>query len=130
MTQERIKAYEKIRKDPTEAALLHMPDCNIPVKLYIDACGDGLGPALHQVQIIDKNLQRDLHMLICQIAIQEYGGKMTIVHKEGNIYNDSDGLSMWALADVPDNTAHVALEAEPHIPIEGINITDIGLDSL
>ncbi|MBW0537060.1 hypothetical protein O181_076775, partial [Austropuccinia psidii MF-1] len=53
MTQERIKAYEKIRKALTEATLLLMPDWNIPFKLYIDACGDGLGAALHQVQIID-----------------------------------------------------------------------------
>ncbi|MBW0491993.1 hypothetical protein O181_031708 [Austropuccinia psidii MF-1] len=30
-----------------------MPDWNIPFKLYIDACGDELGEALHQVQIID-----------------------------------------------------------------------------
>ncbi|MBW0566462.1 hypothetical protein O181_106177 [Austropuccinia psidii MF-1] len=30
-----------------------MPDWNIPFKFYIDACGDGLGAALHQVQIID-----------------------------------------------------------------------------
>ncbi|MBW0503490.1 hypothetical protein O181_043205 [Austropuccinia psidii MF-1] len=53
MTQERIKAYEKIRKALTKAPLLLMPYCNIPFKLYIDACGDGLGAALHQVQIID-----------------------------------------------------------------------------
>ncbi|MBW0582885.1 hypothetical protein O181_122600 [Austropuccinia psidii MF-1] len=53
MTQERIKAYEKIRRALTEAPLLLMPDWNIPFKLYIDACGDGLGAALHQVQIID-----------------------------------------------------------------------------
>ncbi|MBW0462843.1 hypothetical protein O181_002558 [Austropuccinia psidii MF-1] len=30
-----------------------MPDWNIPFKLYIDACGDGLETALHQVQIIN-----------------------------------------------------------------------------
>ncbi|MBW0535063.1 hypothetical protein O181_074778 [Austropuccinia psidii MF-1] len=54
MTQERIKAYEKINKALTEAPLLLMPDWNIPFKLYIDACGDGLGAALHQVQIIDE----------------------------------------------------------------------------
>ncbi|MBW0503921.1 hypothetical protein O181_043636 [Austropuccinia psidii MF-1] len=30
-----------------------MPDWNIPFKLYIDASGDVLGEALHQVQIID-----------------------------------------------------------------------------
>ncbi|MBW0593520.1 hypothetical protein O181_133235 [Austropuccinia psidii MF-1] len=53
MTQERIKSYEKIRKALTEAPLLLMPDWNIPFKFYIDACGDELGEALHQVQIID-----------------------------------------------------------------------------
>ncbi|MBW0532106.1 hypothetical protein O181_071821 [Austropuccinia psidii MF-1] len=53
MTQERIKAYEKIRKALTEAPLLLMPDWNIPFKFYLDACGDGLGAALQQVQIID-----------------------------------------------------------------------------
>ncbi|MBW0554453.1 hypothetical protein O181_094168 [Austropuccinia psidii MF-1] len=53
MTEERIKAYEKIKKALTEAPLLLMPDWNIPFNLYIDACGDGLGEALHQVQIID-----------------------------------------------------------------------------
>ncbi|MBW0545516.1 hypothetical protein O181_085231 [Austropuccinia psidii MF-1] len=53
MTQERIEADEKIRKALTEAPLLLMPDWNIPFKFYIDTCGDGLGAALHQVQIID-----------------------------------------------------------------------------
>ncbi|MBW0536324.1 hypothetical protein O181_076039 [Austropuccinia psidii MF-1] len=53
MTQERIKAYEKIRKSLTEAPLLLIPYWNICFKLYIDTCGDGLGAALHQVQIIE-----------------------------------------------------------------------------
>ncbi|MBW0563719.1 hypothetical protein O181_103434 [Austropuccinia psidii MF-1] len=53
MTQERIEAYEKIRKALTEEPLLLMPDCNIPFKLYIDAFGYGLGAAPNQVQIID-----------------------------------------------------------------------------
>ncbi|MBW0557270.1 hypothetical protein O181_096985, partial [Austropuccinia psidii MF-1] len=35
MTQERIKAYEKIKKALTEAPLLLMPDWNIPFKFYI-----------------------------------------------------------------------------------------------
>ncbi|MBW0547041.1 hypothetical protein O181_086756 [Austropuccinia psidii MF-1] len=30
-----------------------MPDWNIPFKFNIDACGDGLEAALHQLQIID-----------------------------------------------------------------------------
>ncbi|MBW0543882.1 hypothetical protein O181_083597 [Austropuccinia psidii MF-1] len=54
MTQEIIKSYEKIRKALTESPLLLMPDWNIPLKLYIDACQYGLGAALHQVQIIDE----------------------------------------------------------------------------
>ncbi|MBW0582445.1 hypothetical protein O181_122160 [Austropuccinia psidii MF-1] len=53
MTQERIEAYEKIRKALTEAPLFLMHDWNIIFKLYIDSCGDGLGAYLHQVQIID-----------------------------------------------------------------------------
>ncbi|MBW0485007.1 hypothetical protein O181_024722 [Austropuccinia psidii MF-1] len=53
MTQERIKAYERIRKALTEAPLILINDWNIPFKLYIDSCGDRLGEALHQVQIID-----------------------------------------------------------------------------
>ncbi|MBW0543754.1 hypothetical protein O181_083469 [Austropuccinia psidii MF-1] len=35
---------------------------------------------------------------------------------------------MWAVANTPDNPAYVPLESEPHIPIEGINITDIGTE--
>ncbi|MBW0570744.1 hypothetical protein O181_110459 [Austropuccinia psidii MF-1] len=69
-------------------------------------------------------------MLRWQIAIQEYSGNMTIVHKEGKIHNNADGLSRWALANTPYNAAYVPLKAEPQISIEGINITDIGLNSL
>ncbi|MBW0565749.1 hypothetical protein O181_105464 [Austropuccinia psidii MF-1] len=68
------------------------------------------------------------HMLRWQIAIQEYRGNMTILHKAGNIHKNDDGLSRWALANTPDNPAYVPLEAEPQIPIEGINITDIGTE--
>ncbi|MBW0503847.1 hypothetical protein O181_043562 [Austropuccinia psidii MF-1] len=147
-----------------------MPDWNIPFKFYIYAYGDGLGPALHQVQIIDDkptegpvcyisrqikptaatygasqmecllitdcNAVKSLlnmktsnrHMLRWQIAIQEYRGNMTIVHKAGKIHKNADGLSRWALANTPDNPAYVPLEGETQIPIEGINITDIGTE--
>ncbi|MBW0552800.1 hypothetical protein O181_092515 [Austropuccinia psidii MF-1] len=64
-------------------------------------------------------------MLRWQIAIEEYRGNMTIVHQEGKINNNSDGLSGWALANTPDIPAYVPLKEEPHIPIEGTNITDI-----
>ncbi|MBW0508843.1 hypothetical protein O181_048558 [Austropuccinia psidii MF-1] len=162
MTQERIKAYEKISKALTEAPLLLIPDWNIPFKLYIDACGNGLGEALHQVQIIyeepiegpvccisrqikpteakygssymeflclvwaleklqyyiygsvsevitDCNAMKSLlnkktlnrQMLRWQIAIKEYRGNMTIVHKAGNIQKNSDGLGRWEFANTP-----------------------------
>ncbi|MBW0556474.1 hypothetical protein O181_096189 [Austropuccinia psidii MF-1] len=68
------------------------------------------------------------HILRWQIAIQEYRGNMTIAHKAGNINKNSDGLRSLALANTPDNTSYVPLEAEPQIPIEGINITDIGIE--
>ncbi|MBW0564948.1 hypothetical protein O181_104663 [Austropuccinia psidii MF-1] len=51
---------------------------------------------------------------------------MTIVHKARNIHKNADGLRRWALANTTDNLAYVHLEAEHLIPIEGINITDIG----
>ncbi|MBW0494630.1 hypothetical protein O181_034345 [Austropuccinia psidii MF-1] len=66
------------------------------------------------------------NMLRWKIAIQEYRGNMTIAHKAGNIHSNADGLSRWALANTPHNLGYLPLEAEPQIPIEGINITDIG----
>ncbi|MBW0524020.1 hypothetical protein O181_063735 [Austropuccinia psidii MF-1] len=67
-------------------------------------------------------------MLRWQIAIQEYRGNMTIVHKAGKIHKNSDGLSRWEIDSTPDNLAYVPLEAEPQIPIEGTKITDIGTE--
>ncbi|MBW0578002.1 hypothetical protein O181_117717 [Austropuccinia psidii MF-1] len=67
-------------------------------------------------------------MLRWQISIQEYRGNMTIVHKAGNIHKNADGLSRWALPNTPDNPAYVPTGAEPQIPIEGINITDVGTE--
>ncbi|MBW0549598.1 hypothetical protein O181_089313 [Austropuccinia psidii MF-1] len=53
---------------------------------------------------------------------------MTIVHKAGNIHKNADGLSRWALPNTPDNPSYVPTGAEPQIPIEGINITDVGTE--
>ncbi|MBW0480893.1 hypothetical protein O181_020608 [Austropuccinia psidii MF-1] len=66
------------------------------------------------------------HMLRWQIAIQEYRGNMTLAHKAGNIHKNANGLSRWKFANTPDNPSYVSLEAEPQIPIECIEITDIG----
>ncbi|MBW0563639.1 hypothetical protein O181_103354 [Austropuccinia psidii MF-1] len=53
MTVDRVKAFESLRQALTTAALLLMIDFNLPFKPYIDASVDGLGAALHQVQIIN-----------------------------------------------------------------------------
>ncbi|MBW0502717.1 hypothetical protein O181_042432 [Austropuccinia psidii MF-1] len=72
------------------------------------------------------NMQRpNRHLFRWQIAIQEYGGNMTIVHKDGNIHQNADGLSRWPLPNNIDNPAYMPEEASPQIPIEGISVTDL-----
>ncbi|MBW0525262.1 hypothetical protein O181_064977 [Austropuccinia psidii MF-1] len=53
---------------------------------------------------------------------------MTIVHKAGNIHKNADYLYRWPLTNKPDNPAYFPTGAAPHIPIEGINITDFGTE--
>ncbi|MBW0470686.1 hypothetical protein O181_010401 [Austropuccinia psidii MF-1] len=179
MTVNRVQAL-------TTAALLLMPDFDLPFKLYIDASGDSLGTAVHQVQIInDKPVEGPIffksmniktaeakyganqfeclclfwalekldyfleefvieliidftavklllnmktpnrHILRWIIAIQEYRGNMNIVHKDGNIQNNADGLSRWPLPNNIDNPLYVPEEASPQIPIEVISVTDL-----
>ncbi|MBW0474706.1 hypothetical protein O181_014421 [Austropuccinia psidii MF-1] len=65
-------------------------------------------------------------MSIWHIAIQEYRGNMTIVHRAVNIHKNADGLSRWELPNTPYNPAYVPTNAEPQIPIEGIDNTDVG----
>ncbi|MBW0523106.1 hypothetical protein O181_062821 [Austropuccinia psidii MF-1] len=186
MTVDRVKAFESLRQALTTAPLLLMPDFKLPFKLYIDSSLDGLGAALHQVQIINHKpvevpicfisrqikptearygtsqmeclclfwaleklnyfLERcvfelttdcttfksllnmktpNRHMLRWQIAIQEYRGNMTIVHKDGNIHKNADGLSRWPLLNNIDNSAYVPEETSPQIPIKGISVTDL-----
>ncbi|MBW0565507.1 hypothetical protein O181_105222 [Austropuccinia psidii MF-1] len=167
MTQERIKAYEKIKKALTEAPLLLMPDCNIPLNLYTEGPVCYISRQIKQTEgrygasqmeclclvweleklhyhldgsvfevITDCNAVNSLlnkktpnrHMLRWKIAIQGYRGNRTRVHEAGNIYKNADGLSTWELANNPYNPTYVPLEAEPQIPIEGINITDVGTE--
>ncbi|MBW0516830.1 hypothetical protein O181_056545 [Austropuccinia psidii MF-1] len=186
MTVDRGKASESLREALTTSPLLLMPDFKLPFKLYVDASGDGMGAALHQVHIInDKPVEGPIyfisrktkptearygtsqmeclclgwaleklnyflegcvfevrtdctavksllnmktpnrHMLRWQIYIQEYRGNMTIVHKDGNVHKNADGLSRWPLPNGIDNLAHVPEEALPQIPIEGISVTDL-----
>ncbi|MBW0549490.1 hypothetical protein O181_089205 [Austropuccinia psidii MF-1] len=53
MTEERVKEYEELKNSLINSPFLLMPYWKLPFKLYIDACGEGLGSALHQTQIIN-----------------------------------------------------------------------------
>ncbi|MBW0516349.1 hypothetical protein O181_056064 [Austropuccinia psidii MF-1] len=64
-------------------------------------------------------------MLRWQTAIQEYRGNMTIVHKDGNIHKNADGLRIWSFPNNTDYPAYVPEEASPQTPIEGICVTDL-----
>ncbi|MBW0578303.1 hypothetical protein O181_118018 [Austropuccinia psidii MF-1] len=70
------------------------------------------------------------HILRWHIAIKEYRGNMTIVHKAGNISKNAYGLSKCELPNTSDNTAYFTASSETQIPIEGINITDVGAEFL
>ncbi|MBW0502194.1 hypothetical protein O181_041909 [Austropuccinia psidii MF-1] len=65
------------------------------------------------------------HILRLQIAVQEYRGNITIVHKDGNIYKNADRLSRWPLRKNINNPAYLPEEAPPQIPTEGISVTDL-----
>ncbi|MBW0591042.1 hypothetical protein O181_130757 [Austropuccinia psidii MF-1] len=67
MTVDRVKAFESLREGLKTAPLLLMPDFKLPFKLYIDASGDGLSAALHQVQIINE---KPVEGHICLISRQ------------------------------------------------------------
>ncbi|MBW0509215.1 hypothetical protein O181_048930 [Austropuccinia psidii MF-1] len=54
MTVDRVKAFQSLRQPLTTSPLLLMPYFRLPLKIYIDESGDGLGAALHQVQIINE----------------------------------------------------------------------------
>ncbi|MBW0521601.1 hypothetical protein O181_061316 [Austropuccinia psidii MF-1] len=186
MADERVKAFESLRQALTTTQLLLIPDFKLPFQLYINASGDGLGAALHQVQIINYEyvegpicfIPRQIkpteyrhresqmeclclvwvleklnyflegcvfevitdctafksllnmktpkrHMLRWKIAIQEYRGSMTFVHKDWNIHKTADGLNSWPLPNNIDNPAYVPEEASPQIPNEGISVTDM-----
>ncbi|MBW0549275.1 hypothetical protein O181_088990 [Austropuccinia psidii MF-1] len=65
------------------------------------------------------------NMLRWQIATQEYRGNMTIVHEDGNIYKNADGMRRWPLPNNIYNPAYAPEEASPQFPIEGISVTDL-----
>ncbi|MBW0564565.1 hypothetical protein O181_104280 [Austropuccinia psidii MF-1] len=72
MTVDRVKAFESLIQALTTAPLLLMPDFKLPFYLYIDASGDRLGAALHQVQILnDKPVEGPICFISRQIKPTE-----------------------------------------------------------
>ncbi|MBW0524565.1 hypothetical protein O181_064280 [Austropuccinia psidii MF-1] len=67
MTEERVKAYEELKNSLANAPFPLIPDWKLPFKLYIDACGEGLGAALHKTQIINN---KPVEGSICFISRQ------------------------------------------------------------
>ncbi|MBW0500321.1 hypothetical protein O181_040036 [Austropuccinia psidii MF-1] len=72
MTEERAKAYDKLKNSLTNAPFLLIPDWKIPLKLYIDACGEELAYAIHQIQIInDKPFEASICFISGEIIPTE-----------------------------------------------------------
>ncbi|MBW0525339.1 hypothetical protein O181_065054 [Austropuccinia psidii MF-1] len=72
MTEEREKAYEELKNFLKNAPFLLIPDWKLPFKIYIDACGEGLGAEQHQTQIIhDKPVEGPICFISRQIKPTE-----------------------------------------------------------
>ena len=73
MTAERVAAWLKIKEMLTTAPTLLHPDYTKPFKLYVDASFEGLGAALHQIQIIDgKPVEGPIYLLKSQTGTLIY----------------------------------------------------------
>ncbi|MBW0515032.1 hypothetical protein O181_054747 [Austropuccinia psidii MF-1] len=92
---------------------------------FLEGCVFGVITDCTAVKSLLNMKTPNRHMLRWQIAIQEYRGNINIVHKDGNIHKNADGLSRWPLTNNIDNPAYVPEEASPQIPIEGISVTDL-----
>ncbi|MBW0536191.1 hypothetical protein O181_075906 [Austropuccinia psidii MF-1] len=74
MTEERVKAYGELKNALKNSPFFLMIDWKLPFKLYIDSCGEGLGAALHQTQIInDKMVEGPICLISRQIKPKEVG---------------------------------------------------------
>ncbi|MBW0485738.1 hypothetical protein O181_025453 [Austropuccinia psidii MF-1] len=72
MTEETVKANEELKNALKNAPFLPIPYWKLPFKIYIDACGEGLGASLHQTQIInDKPVKGPICFILRQIKPTE-----------------------------------------------------------
>ncbi|MBW0476970.1 hypothetical protein O181_016685 [Austropuccinia psidii MF-1] len=92
------------------------------VNHYLDCTVFDVITDCNTVKYLLKMKTLNQHVLRWQIAIQEYRGNMTIVHKSGNTHENADGIRRWTLANRTEKPAWIPQE-ENHI--EGIYITEI-----
>jgi hypothetical protein len=72
MTTERREAFERLKLALTSAPLLFHPDPFWPFKLYVDACFEGIGAALHQLQTVgEKEIKGPTCFISCQLKDSE-----------------------------------------------------------
>lgn len=64
MTHEQVEAYKALQVALTTVPLLFHPDPQRPFKLYVDACMDGIGAGLHQIQMVGDCEQEGLMCFI------------------------------------------------------------------
>ncbi|MBW0495225.1 hypothetical protein O181_034940 [Austropuccinia psidii MF-1] len=60
-------------------------------------------------------------MLMWQVDIEEYGGNMTIIYKEGKSHTNAVGFTRWPLDNVKSNPDY-APEVEAKVPIHFMEI--------
>ncbi|KAI7956963.1 hypothetical protein MJO28_004058 [Puccinia striiformis f. sp. tritici] len=106
MTQERLESYLALRKALTTAPLLFHPDPSRPCKLYVDACMEGIGAALHQIQMVGDREQKGP---ICFISRQlkdaerRYGASqlecLCLVWALEKLYYYLDGCTFEVITD-------------------------------
>ncbi|MBW0589520.1 hypothetical protein O181_129235 [Austropuccinia psidii MF-1] len=73
---------------------------------FLEGCVFGVKTDFTAVKSLLNMKTPNRHMLRWQIAIQEYRGNMSIVHKDLNIHKNADGLSRWPLPNNIDNPAY------------------------
>ena len=106
MTQERVKAYKELVKIVTNAPFLFHANPDKPYILYVDACMDGLGAALHQQQIFDdKPIEGPICFISRKLKDSEmrYGGTqlecLSLVWALEKLYYYLDGAQFEVITD-------------------------------
>ncbi|MBW0578887.1 hypothetical protein O181_118602 [Austropuccinia psidii MF-1] len=106
MTEERVKAYKELKNSLTNSPFLLMTDWKLPFKLYIYSCGEGVGAALHQTQIInDKPVEGPIFFISRQMKPTEarYGASqiecLLLVWASEKLHYYLDGTVLDVITD-------------------------------